>query len=196
MVTTVLASLAAPIVRYRHAGEIERRQLRWFFFVIVVVFLVFAFGPDLLSFVSLALLPIGIGIAILRFRLYEIDRIISRTVSYTVLTAILAAAFVAGVVVTRMLLEPVLPNSSAGVVASTLGVALLFQPLRRRIQAATDRRFNRARYNAERTVNALAARLRTETDLRGITSDVVATTVASVQPTTAGLWLREARSRG
>jgi hypothetical protein len=195
MAAAILISLTAPIVRYRRAGEIERRQLKWFGFVLVIVVLVFALAPDELSFVSLALLPVAIGIAILRYRLYDIDRIISRTVSYAALTAILAAVFVGGVVSIQVAIEQELPGNSLAVVASTLAVAILFQPLRRRIQAATDRRFNRPRYDAQRTVDTLAGRLRVQADLRELTREVLSATTDSVQPSSAWLWLREGGGR-
>ena len=195
MIAAMLVALSAPIARYRQGNEVERRQLRWVGFVLAIVFLRFAFGPDLVSFIALALLPIGIGVAILRFRLHEFDRIISRTVSYAALTAVLSILFVGGVVVIQAALEPVLPGNSLAVVASTLGVALLFQPLRRRIQSAMDRRFDRSRYNAERTIDTLAGRLRGRADLTDVSRDILMTAVDSVHPASISIWMRVGTAR-
>ena len=107
------------------------------------------------------MIPIAIGIAILRYRLYDIDRIISRTVSYGAVTGILAVVFVGTILVSQTVLASFFRGNSVAVAVSTLVVAALFQPLRRRIQAVVDRRFNRARYDAERTVAAFAGRLET-----------------------------------
>jgi hypothetical protein len=137
---------------------------------------------------ALTAVPISIGIAILRYRLYDIDRIISRTVSYAVVTVLLAGAY-AGLVFG---LGAVIPNqgSSLVVAASTLAVAALFNPLRRRVQAFVDRRFNRSRYDLSRTIEAFSQRLSSEVDLDEIGRDLQSVTAESMHPKTMGLWLR------
>ncbi len=141
-----------------------------------------------LSIFGLAALPIAIGVGILKYRLYEIDRIISRTVSYSIVTALLAGTFVGLVVLTT----DVLPfSSSVGVAASTLAAAALFNPLRLRVQRAVDRRFNRARYDAEATVAAFAQRLRDAVDLDTVSADLLATVKRAVEPAHATVWIRQ-----
>ena len=138
------------------------------------------------AFLGINALPIGIGVGILRYRLYEIDRLISRTLSYAVLTATLVGVFVAIVAVTTR----VLPFSSpVAVAASTLAAAALFNPLRLRVQRLVDRRFNRARYDAETIVAAFATRLQEAVDLETVSSDLLSA-VRSVQPTHASVWIR------
>ena len=195
MLAAILVALLAPIVRFRRGDEVERKQLKWIGFVLVIVFLIFAFGPDLGSFIGLALLPIGIGVAILRYRLYAIDRIISRTVAWAILTAILASLFLGSILVLQALLSSEAGTSTPVVVVSTLLVAIVFQPLRARIQTATDRRFNRSRYDATRIVAGLAGRLRGEVDLQDVTGDVVRTVVTTMEPASAGIWLHQRRAR-
>jgi hypothetical protein len=131
-------------------------------------------------------LPLGIGLGILRYRLYDIDRLISQTISYAAVTIVLVGAY-AGVV---LLSTKVLPFSSAvGVAASTLAVAALFNPLRRRVQARVDRRFNRARYDAERTVSQFAGGLRDAVDPSRVESDLLGVVTTAFEPTVASLWL-------
>lgn len=153
----------------------------------------FAFAPDEVSFFGMALLPIGIGIAVLRYRLYEIDRIISRTVSYAAVTPVLGGVFVCVILVLQALMAPVTRSNTWAVAGSTLVVAALFQPLRRRIQAGTDRRFNRSRYDAQQTAAAFAGRVRDEVDLGQLSAEVVRIVEQTVQPATASIWLRESR---
>jgi hypothetical protein len=139
---------------------------------------------------SLGLIPVAIGIAILRYRLYEIDRIVSRTLSYALVTALLAAVFVG----TNIALQTVVVNATGGstfiVAGSTLVVAALFQPVRRRIQAPIDRRFNRTRSDAERVVAAFTVQTRDEVDLATLRGSVLAAAAEAVHPAGAGLWLR------
>jgi hypothetical protein len=137
---------------------------------------------------GLAALPITIGIGILKYRLYEIDRIVSRTVSYAILTVLLVGTFVGLVALTTQLLPF---SSSIGVAASTLAAAALFNPLRMKIQHAVDRRFNRARYDAEATVEAFAQRLRDAVDLDAIQADLLNTVQRSVEPAHATVWIRQ-----
>jgi hypothetical protein len=141
---------------------------------------------------GLCALPLAIGVGILKFRLYDIDRVISRTLSYAILTALLVGTFVGLVVLTT----DALPFSSpVGVAASTLGVAALFNPLRGRVQRIVDRRFNRARYDAERMVAAFATRLRDAVDLDAVQADLLDTVKSAVEPTHATIWIRPAGPR-
>jgi hypothetical protein len=141
--------------------------------------------------VSFAFLPVAIGIAILRYRLYEIDRLISRTISYGVLTAIVGGLFVGFILVFQAVLAPVTGSNELAVAGSTLLAAALFQPIRRRVQRLVDRRFNRSRYDAERTVAAFAARLADEVDLEQLRAEILATVIATVEPSSVSLWLRD-----
>jgi hypothetical protein len=130
-----------------------------------------------------------------RYRMYDIDRIISRTLAYGLLTALLGLVYVAGVFVFGRLLNPGGEPSELAVAASTLAVAALFQPARRRVQAAVDRRFNRARYDGARTVAAFSARLRDEIDLDTLSAELVAVVNQTMQPTRVSMWLRPSTPR-
>jgi hypothetical protein len=202
----LLLVTAALIVRYRRAGGIERQQLKWFAAVGVVVVPAFVLGilsgvvgpfADLSNvfwfgaILGLALLPLAIGVAVLRHHLYEIDRLISRTISYGVLTAIVGGLFVGFILVFQAVLAPVTQSNDLAVAVSTLIVFALFVPIRRRVQGLVDRRFNRTRYDAERTVAAFADRLRDEVDLDQLRAEILATVAATVEPTSVSLWLRE-----
>jgi hypothetical protein len=143
------------------------------------------------------LVPVVTAIAILRYRLYEIDRIISRTISYAAITGVLAALFIGMTLLVGGFLTSVaqgaVPSSQGrtiAVAASTLIVFALFQPVRRRIQRAVDRRFDRARYDGQRLADAFAGRLRDEVDITTVKADLDATVRAAVRPTTLGLWVR------
>ncbi len=194
---------AAILTRFRRGSAGQRAQLKWLlaFVVPVIIFMPIGFFEadqtadtvaDVLSSIALLLMPIGIGIAILRYRLYEIDRIISRTLAYASLTAALAVVYGAAFVGLQATLTPITSSGgSLAVAASTLVVLVLFQPLRRRLQSAMDRRFNRSRYDAQRTVTAFANRLRDEVDLEMVRAEVLATVDATVQPNRAAVWLRE-----
>src|SRR5690606_24120337 len=163
--STVPAAVSL-VARYRSAGPTERAQLKWFLFaaVVFVVSLIVDFfwelegvGEALKEGLVMAFLPVAVAVAILRHRLYDIDRIVSRTVSYAVVTALLVGIYVMGV----FLLQRVVPASSdLAVAASTLPAAAAFNPMRRRVQSAVDRRFNRARYDAVRTVEQFSERVR------------------------------------
>ncbi len=201
----VIASVA---LRYRRAHGVERAQLKWFAYVglLVVPVLVIAIvtstatsGPLvalanlgwIIGVGGLALLPVSIGIAILRYRLYDIDRLVSRTISWAAVTLILGASFVLVILVAQALLAPFTGSNELAVAGSTLIVAALFQPIRRRVQRFVDHRFNRARYDADRTVRAFAGRLRDEVDLEQLQAEILATVSQTVEPTSVSLWLRE-----
>ncbi len=188
------------VARFRSAPPVERAQVKWFAAAVgagAVSIVLTAVIPEssalsgaanLLAAATLAGLPAAIGVAILRYRLYDIDRIVSRTVSYAVVTGLLVAVYVGLVTaVTRLTTS----GSSLAVAASTLAVAALFQPLRRRVQAGVDHRFNRARYDASHTIDAFSSRLREQVDLGSLEQDLVAVVRRTMQPGMAGLWLRE-----
>ena len=201
---SILASVASLIVRYRRALAEEKQQLKWVVFGVVVLAIGLAgtvvwdmvngsteLSDDtgnLVTGLSITVVPISIGMAILRYRLYDIDRIISRTVSYGAVTALLAGTY-AGLV---FVLGDLLPSqgSSLTVAASTLAVAGLFNPLRRRVQAFVDRRFNRSRYDLSRTIDAFSQRLRTEVDLDQLGRDLQVVAAESMHPKSMSLWLR------
>ena len=202
----ILAVLASVVVRFRRARGEERQQLKWFT-VAVAAELVLTPGlgavaeqvapvlGELVVFpVSLSLIPIAIGIAVLRYRLYDIDRIINRTLVYGLLTVLLGAVYIAGVFGLGRLLNPVTGESALAVAASTLAVAALFQPARRRVQAVVDRRFNRRRYDAAKTIEAFSTRLRDQLDLDTLSTELLAIVDQTTEPTLASLWLRPSAS--
>jgi hypothetical protein len=196
-----LASVASLVVRFRRARGEERQQLKWFTYGAAVLALLLAVSaasqtlsgrvPDLVVAAALAAPPLAIGVAVLRYRLYDIDRIINRTLVYGALTVLLAVVYV-GIVLTLGQLFGGLGEDppSWAVAAATLAVAALFQPARRRIQQAVDRRFNRRKYDAAKTVEAFSARLRDEVDLDVLAAELLAVADQTMQPTTAALWLR------
>ena len=200
----LLASAAAPLVRLRRATGDERLQLKWLAYVAGVVASVGLVaslivndhplvGNSLGVLVVLGIgvgFPVATGIAILKYRLYDIDRLISRTLVYGMLTAVLGLGYVAGVLLLRQLTGAVTGSSSLAVAGSTLAMAALFQPARRWIQQAVDRRFNRRRYDTARTIQTFSARLREQVDLDTLTQEVLAVVDHTMQPTTASLWLR------
>jgi hypothetical protein len=146
-----------------------------------------------LSTATIVLLPIAAGVAILRYRLYEIDRLLNRTLVYGLVTVLLAGVYAGLVLVLGQLSGGVADGTPSWVVAgATLAVAALFQPARRRIQRVVDRRFNRRRYDATRTVEAFSARLRDQIDLDTLTAELLAGVDQTVEPTSASLWLRPA----
>ena len=164
----VLSWVVGKVVEYRRSTGEHRQQLKWLMAggaVSIAALLVTLTVNGSIAFVGVAALPISIGVGILKYRLYEIDRLISRTLSYAIVTGTLVVLFLALVVLTTR----VLPFSSpVGVAASTLAAAALFTPLRRRVQRTVDRRFNRARYDAEATVEAFRQRLRDAVDLETV----------------------------
>jgi hypothetical protein len=135
----------------------------------------------------LAALPVGIGVGILKYRLYEIDRLISRTLSYAILTALLVGTFIGLIALTT---NTFARSGRVGVAASTLAAAALFNPLRKRIQHLVDRRFNRARYDAEATVAAFTAQLRDAVEIDAIRADLLDAVNRAVQPTQASVWIK------
>ena len=196
LVLSMLAAFTSLILRFRRSRGEERQQLKWFTYAAALVPFV-ALGdvaPEAVGnflFAALtAFLPVAAGIAILRYRLYEIDRLINRTLVYGLLTALLAGVYGGVVLILGQLFGGVGERTPSWAVAgATLAVAALFQPARRRIQAVVDRRFNRRKYNAARTVEAFSARLRDEVDLDTLSAEMLAVVDRTMQPTTASLWL-------
>jgi hypothetical protein len=198
-----LIAVASVVARFRASRGAERQQLKWFLFVVTIAAsalgLSIAFsGPVAdaawaVGLVAMACVPLAIGIAILRYRLYEIDRIVSRTVSYGAVTALLVAVFAGVNLALEALLASMTQAGTLAVAASTLVVFALFQPVRRRVQGVVDHRFDRDRYEADRIAAAFAERLRDEVDpsrLRHELDEVLAQTVA---PSSSYLWLRGER---
>jgi hypothetical protein len=199
-VTTLAVAVAAGslVLRFRRAHGIERQQLRW---VALAAALMVLAAPVVLAPVALespilvdwapavwvAVLPVAVGAAILRYRLYDLDRIISRTLAYGLLTLLLGGGYAAVVLGLSQLLGR---ESPLVVAAATLAVAAVFQPARRRVQAGVDRRFNRRRHDATRIIEGFGARLRDQVDLDTLTADLLAVVDQTIQPTQASLWLR------
>src|SRR5215217_1139784 len=198
----VVVGAASLVVRFRRARGVERQQLRWVAWAaaLAVVGAVVALGGLAVGATAVvtwaistcfAVLPLAIGAAILRYRLYDLDRIISRTVAYGLLTLLLAGGYAVVVLGLGQLLGR---DSSLVVAAATLAVAAVFQPARRRVQALVDRHFNRRRYDAARTIAAFSTRLRDEVDLATLTGELLAVVDQTMQPTRASLWLRPRRA--
>jgi hypothetical protein len=201
----VVLSLVSIVVRFRQARGVERQQLKWFTYATVVSMVVWvvvfasdlqfqlpAVVRDILGGIWLGGIPVGIGVAVLRYRLYDIDRIIHRTLVYGLLTAVLGLGY-GGVVliVSELLGRDVTRHPPSWVVASaTLAVAAVFQPARRRIQRLVDRRFNRRGYDTARTMEAFTVRLRDHVDLEILSTELLAVVDQTMEPTTASLWLR------
>ena len=201
------AAILSVVIRYRRAGSLERHQLKWFGFVAGVAIIALALsipndGPVsdagwMVGLGALVFLPVAIGIAILRYHLYDIDRIISRTLSYAAVTALLAVLFAVLDLGSQEVLAPFVSGNGLAVAVSTLAVAASFQPIRRRVQAVVDRRFDRARYDADRVVTAFAARLRGDVELDALIAGIDETTRRTVAPASTSVWLRRAGgSRG
>jgi len=211
----MIASALSLVMRYRRSGGEEREQIKWIAFAASVVGLLYlitmvssltysgpwgAAGTPLwlgllqqAALVSFTAVPIAVGFAVLKYRLYDIDLLINRTLVYGSLTATLIALYFGSVV----LLQGALPSltgqeSQFAVVASTLAIAALFNPLRRRLQGLVDRRFYRRKYDARKTLEAFSAKLRDETDLDALSDDLVGVIRETMQPAHVSLWLRPA----
>jgi hypothetical protein len=204
LVGCMVASVVSVVLRWRRSAGVERQQLKWFTYAAalmlvanVVTFTVLPEGvaSDVLFGLSIALVPIAAGVAILRHRLYDIDRLINRTLVYAALTAVLGTVYAGAVLVLGLVGGVGGELPSWAVAGATLAVATLFQPARRRIQAVVDRRFNRRRYDASRTVEAFSARLRDEVDLDTLSAELLAGVEQTMEPTTVSLWLRPSAVR-
>ena len=197
-----LTCIASLFVRFRRSGTIGRAQLKWFLSAnaLFLVVLVGAFATQvdalfLIAVLSLASIPMATGIAILRYRLFDIDRIISRTLAYALVTGVLLLTFAVGTLVLQAVLTPITGGSTIAVAGSTLVVFALFQPLRVRVQRAVDRRFDRARYDADQTMAAFALRLRDEVDMDTLRADLRAVIERSLEPSTTVMWVRDREAR-
>ena len=200
---SVFLSALSLVVRYRRASGVERQQLRWLAGAAVLVGVYILGGLlgldrllgegawNLVNAATNAGLYAAVGVAILRYRLYEIDIIINRTLVYGLLTVSLVAVYFGGIVVLQSVLRALTgQESTLAVVVSTLAIAALFNPLRRRVQGFVDRRFYRRKYDARKTLEAFSAKLRDETDLEALNNDLMRVVRETMQPAHVSLWLR------
>jgi hypothetical protein len=201
--TAIPLYIGAVVSRYRHAGYVERQQIKWFLaavaatlvsIVVTAVIGMSGYGasgiPLAIYGVSSTFIPVSIAIAILRHGLYDIDRLIGRSLAYAIVTGVLAALFAATTIGLSTLLGTLAEGDTLAVAGSTLVVVALFGPLRRRAQTTVDRRFDWARYDAALTVQAMTARLRDDVDLDRVEADVLGVIDRTFHPKTAGVWLR------
>jgi hypothetical protein len=201
-------SIASIVTRFRRSRGVERQQLRWLAvsggaaIAALLVTLTLANGAggalgvavEALAFVAIASMPVAVAVAILRYRLYEIDRIVSRTLVYGSLTVILGAAYIGLVLAGQAVFSSFAGGSNLAIAISTLAVAALFLPVRSRIQRFVDRRFYRRRYDAQRTLEAFAARLREEVDLGALSTELRGVVEETMQPAHVSLWVLRGRS--
>ena len=201
---TLGVSTAGIVVRYLRSGSDVRQQIKWVAFVVaaavpllLIVFLrqdimglsVSEWAFTLVFMMFWVGLPVAIGVAILRYRLYDIDRIISRTAAYAVIGVVLALVYVVGVTLTQRILP--IQGSSLGIVISTLVVAALFNPLRQRVQNAVDQRFYRSRYDAQRVLDTFSSKLRDDVDMEEMQAALLSAAQETMQPSYLSLWVRE-----
>jgi hypothetical protein len=192
----IAGAIAALVVRFRRSRGIERQQLKWFVYAAVLAPLpgfVYEAAPSifgLLRTLILPLVPISVGVAILRYRLYEIDRILNRTLVYGLLTVALGLCYAAGSLVFVLVAGAGSDPPSWLVAGATLAAAAIFRPARRRIQGAVDRRFNRRKYNTAQTIQAFSTRLRDQIDLDTLSAELLAVVDQTMEPTRVSLWLR------
>jgi hypothetical protein len=199
------AAVAALVVRWRRSGTVQRQQLKWLLWAAVLLaFALLAASPvhlrpgpgeledlvDATIAAASAAVPVAILLAITRYRLFEIDRIVSRTVSYAVVAGVLLAVYAGGVLAMQVLVPT---SGDLAVAAATLTAAALFNPLRRKVHTRVDRSFNRNRYSAEQELARFADRLRDTVELDDITADVEGVVARTVQPSVASIWIREVR---
>ena len=203
----IVLSGASLAVRFRRSSGMQRQQLKWVALsaslIATAMLAVLATTPatatntskpaQVIMILAFGTLPVAIAVAILRYRLYDIDLIINRTIVYGALSAVIGTSYFVLVVMLQAILRPITGGSEIAVAASTLAVIAVVQPLRRRIQAAVDRRFYRSRYDAARALDTFATRLRDEVDLETVRGDIVAVVADTVQPRHASLWLRRQR---
>jgi hypothetical protein len=183
------AALLCVVLRFRASRGVERQQLRWVVAgaAVAVVGLLLGAASSGLTYLGVVAVPVSVAVAVLRYRLWDLDRLVSRTVTYALVTALLVVPYLLVVPAASRLAEG---SGSLAVAAATLTVAALFSQVRRRVQDLVDRRFNRRRYDAARTVAGFGGRLRDEVDLDAIAAELVAVVERTVQPTQASLWLR------
>lgn len=191
-------AITSIVVRFRRSRGVERQQMKWLLWAttllpLPVVLESVPVAGDLSLPVALAAVPTAIGVAILRYRLWDIDRVVSRTVTYAVVTALLAGTYVGLVLVLQSVAGPA-DASDLVVAVSTLAVAALFRPVRDQVQRAVDRRFHRARFDHDRILADFTGRLRDDVDLGSLSVDLRAVVASAVAPSTTSLWLREERT--
>src|SRR3954451_13119044 len=200
-----LLSLVSVLIRFRRSRDVEREQIKWFLLAVAIAASVFAFSmlplerisdaAWALGLLSMCFLPVAIGVAILRYRLYDIDRIVSRVVGYTLVTAVLGVSFAVVIVVAQAVLAPVTQSNTLAVAGSTLVVASLFQPVRHAIQTRVDRRFDRSHVRAEAVADSFSARLRDVTDLPTIRASIAEGVQTAWSPSSVGVWVRGSGAR-
>jgi hypothetical protein len=188
-VASMLAALVSLVLRFRASRGTERQQLRWVAAGAsgAVAGLLVGMAGVVVTYFAVLCVPVGVAVAVLRYRLWDLDRLVSRTVTYAVVTALLVLPYLLILPAATRLFEG---SGSLAVAAVTLAAAALFQPLRRRVQDLVDRRFNRRRYDAARTVEGFAVRLRDQLDLDALEGELLAVTNQTMQPSQASLWLR------
>ena len=212
LIALIALGATALITRYRRGDRVERLQIRWLASAVAVCVIGIAgiitayIGnkegapidqpSTLVAYSGIMLMPIAIGIAVLRYRLYEIDRIISRTIGWAIVTGVLVAVFTGTVVGLQTILTSFTQGQTLAVAASTLVAFVLFQPVRRRVQSIVDHRFNRARYDAEGTAAAFAERQRDQVDIAGLKVDLTGTINSALSPRAVGVWIRRAGRGG
>ena len=208
VLAVAIAGAISLVIRFRRSRGEERQQIKWFVFAGAVFCAVLAVAPVLwtlplssatewiwptLFLLGLGTIPAATGVAILKYRLYEIDILINRTLVYGSLTALLALVYIGGVATTQAILRVLTGQQEQpqlAIVVSTLVIAALFTPLRRGIQSFIDRRFYRSKYDARKTLEAFSARLRDETDLEALSDDLIGVVRETMQPAHVSLWLR------
>ena len=201
LLVALVGSPLSLVLRYRRAGREERQQIKWLALagaVAATTFVIAVAAWDLLSepvansaiMLSIVALPVAAGVAILRYRLYDIDVVINRTLVYGALTATLALTYLGSVLLLQLALSGITEGSGLAVAASTLAVAALFRPARARIQRGVDRRFYRRKYDAARTLERFGAHLRDEVDIDALGGELRAVVAQSMQPASISLWLR------
>lgn len=195
LLVLIVFCVASVFVRYRRGSTEQRQQLKWFAFAAAFVALGMIGGevlgfPEWLFPLVLMTVPISIGVAVLKYRLYDIDAVINRTLVYGALSAILALVYLATVVVLQQALGALTEDSDLAIAASTLAVASLFRPLRARIQSFIDQRFYRRKYDATETLGRFSTQLRDQVDLQALNQELLAVVKSTIQPAHASLWLR------
>jgi hypothetical protein len=201
LIPAVILCAAALVQRFRRSRGIERLQLKWVAYAGVISAAIWFLVPvsqgnkylEIVKQIATMGVPVAAGIAILRYRLYDIDLLIKRTLVYGSLTAVLGFVYVVSVLISQRLLSDFTGASDIAVAGSTLIVVALFQPIRGRVQDLVDRRFYRARYDAARTIDAFSVRLRSDVDLDSVRSDLIGVIQDTIHPAHASVWLRSAR---